>query len=230
MAEGRPESPKARWLGTSDSPEQTAGVGEVVAEFARAGDVVALVGEFGSGKTQFVRGMAGRLATGDAPVASPTFVMIHEYEAPPGNPFLVHIDAYRLNTLDDLDSIGGMPGEDCFGSAVVVIEWADRLGELLPDDVLRVHLRHEAAQLRHIQITASVAWSDRWAKLCSRLSSRLETPTNKARTCIVCGKSLPLETKTFPFCSDRCRMIDLGRWLQGEYLISCPLEDRDLDE
>ena len=67
------------WEGRSRSAEHTMALGCLIARAARAGDIIALVGELGSGKTQFVRGMAGGMGIDPGAVASPTFVLIHEY-------------------------------------------------------------------------------------------------------------------------------------------------------
>jgi tRNA threonylcarbamoyladenosine biosynthesis protein TsaE len=98
------------------------------------GDLVGLDGELGSGKTVFVQGLAQGLGIPtDLPVASPSFALAHEY---PGRLKLVHIDLYRLpaltpEILPDLE-------EYLFGEQVTAVEWAARLGQLLPQDYLEV--------------------------------------------------------------------------------------------
>jgi len=100
------------------------------------GDVLALKGALGSGKTEFVHGLAqGLEVPGDAAVASPSFTLIHEY---PGRVPLVHIDLYRLETLPaemlpDLE-------EYLSGPRVAAVEWAERLGALLPHDYLEIEI------------------------------------------------------------------------------------------
>ena len=99
------------------------------------GDVVALNGELGSGKTEFVHGLAQGLEVPPHMVASPSFTLVHEY---PGRVPLVHLDLYRLEDLPaellpDLE-------EYLSGPQVVAVEWARRLAPLLPGDYLEVDL------------------------------------------------------------------------------------------
>ena len=154
------------WRTGSNSPEQTMRVGEGVGKVVRAGDVIALYGELGAGKTQFVRGIARGMQVDGREVASPTFVMVHEYAAL-GKPVLVHIDAYRLKSLEDLESIGW----DVSGSsemrqgAVVAIEWADRLAGSVGDDLLEIWLEHAGDDRRQIAIAARGKWVARMALL-----------------------------------------------------------------
>jgi tRNA threonylcarbamoyladenosine biosynthesis protein TsaE len=99
------------------------------------GDVLALKGELGSGKTEFVHGLAQGLEVPESVVASPSFTLVHEY---PGRLPLVHIDLYRLENLPaemfpDLE-------EYLSGPRVVAVEWAERLGSLLPREYLEVEI------------------------------------------------------------------------------------------
>lgn len=120
----------------SRSPEETRALAARLGEFLAPGDVVALKGELGSGKTEFVHGLAlGLGVPPQMPVASPSFTLAHEY---PGRLVLVHIDLYRLEKvppemLPDLE-------EYLYGGQVVAIEWAERLESLLPQDYLEVRL------------------------------------------------------------------------------------------
>jgi tRNA threonylcarbamoyladenosine biosynthesis protein TsaE len=120
----------------SHSPEETRRLAASLAHGLRPGDVVALKGELGSGKTEFVHGLArGLEVPPEAHVASPSFALVHEY---PGRLLLVHIDLYRLERVPpemwpDLE-------EYLAGPQVVAVEWAERLEELLPADCLEVRL------------------------------------------------------------------------------------------
>lgn len=120
----------------SRSPAQTRALAVRLGELLASGDVVALKGELGSGKTEFVHGLAqGLKVPAGVPVASPSFTLAHEY---PGRLVLVHLDLYRLEKLPpellpDLE-------EYLYGSQVAVIEWAERLEALLPKDYLEVRL------------------------------------------------------------------------------------------
>lgn len=121
---------------TSHSPPETQALAARLGGWLAPGDVVALKGELGSGKTEFVHGLAQALGVPpEVPVASPSFTLVHEY---PGRLVLIHIDLYRLEKvppelLPDLE-------EYLSGPQVTVIEWAERLEILLPEDYLEVQL------------------------------------------------------------------------------------------
>lgn len=151
-------------------------IGSAVARAAQPGDLITLDGQLGAGKTQFVRGMAKGLGLDVAQVASPTFVLMHEYDlattpaAARGLEYLVHIDAYRLNTLADLESIGWDPAGGSTGAsmeqeirqgAIVVVEWASRLGDTLGEDRLAITLEHTGDNTRRITIEAHGNWRGR---------------------------------------------------------------------
>jgi len=111
---------------------------QVAAELAsglKAGNVVALVGDLGAGKTEFVKGVAAALGAPGV-VTSPTFTLIHEYLG--GRLPLYHMDFYRLNSEDELDEIGfddylSRPG-------ICAVEWANRFPERIPDTAIWVTL------------------------------------------------------------------------------------------
>lgn len=110
----------------------------------RGGDVIALVGELGSGKTTFTRGLCHGLGLADGSiVSSPTYVLEHVYAA--RHP-VHHYDAYRLSTAEEFLALGFAERLD--GSRVVVIEWADKVLSLLPDGRLRVDLSREQGSSR----------------------------------------------------------------------------------
>ena len=111
----------------SDSPERTAAAGAGYARAARAGDVIALTGDLGAGKTQFVKGFVAGMGS-DAEVTSPTFTLIHEYTG--GRLPVYHFDFYRLETAGEVARLG--LDEYLFGDGVCIIEWADRFPGLLP--------------------------------------------------------------------------------------------------
>jgi tRNA threonylcarbamoyladenosine biosynthesis protein TsaE len=161
------------WRTVSTGPEQTAAIGRVVALLTRAGDLIALNGELGAGKTQFVRGLAAGMGIDPGVVASPTFVLVHEYTRPDigdSRPVLVHIDAYRVTSLADLESIGWELGGESEGNelrrgAVVVVEWAQRLESSLGDDMLEVTLEHDGESRRRVTIRPYGRWVARMGTL-----------------------------------------------------------------
>ena len=107
---------------TAADVEATEAIGARVGRLAAAGDVIALLGDLGAGKTAFVRGLAAGLAVPPHMVASPTFTMVAEY--PGGRLTLFHIDLYRLEVgAADLPALD----EYVYGPGVTAIEWADRL-------------------------------------------------------------------------------------------------------
>lgn len=109
------------------SAEATVAFGRDFAASLRAGDVLALNGDLGAGKTHFVKGLAAGLGTTSA-VTSPTFTLIHEYLG--GRLPLFHLDLYRLETGDELLRIGLDDYLD--SSGVLAIEWAEKFPALLP--------------------------------------------------------------------------------------------------
>src|SRR5262245_34552474 len=125
-------------LGWSADPEATREAArQLGAAIAQGGALVSLEGPLGAGKTVFAKGVAEGLGIDTAALASPTFVIAHEY-ALPGGRNLVHVDRYRVASAAELEAAGLLdwlaPG------AVVLVEWGDRFPEALPADRLRVAL------------------------------------------------------------------------------------------
>jgi tRNA threonylcarbamoyladenosine biosynthesis protein TsaE len=129
----------------SPGPEETRALAARLGAALAPGDVVALNGELGSGKTEFVHGLAQGLEVPPQMVASPSFTLVHEY---PGRLTLVHVDLYRLEDLPrellpDLE-------EYLTGEQVVAVEWARRLGPLLSGDYLEVDLEVQGESERRL--------------------------------------------------------------------------------
>lgn len=115
-----------------DSPDETLDFGRQLGASLIGVMVLGLVGRLGAGKTLLIKGIAAGNATGPEPnVTSPTFTLIHEY---PGRYRLYHIDAYRLNSTEELRSLGF--DELMRPDSVVAVEWADRVGPMMPEDTL----------------------------------------------------------------------------------------------
>lgn len=120
----------------SHSPEETFALGRTFAETLCGGEVLALAGDLGAGKTQFVKGLAAGLGC-EGEATSPTFTLIHEY--PGGRRPLCHFDFYRLETAAEALKIGF---DDYLSTrAVLVIEWADKFPALLPADARWIKFR-----------------------------------------------------------------------------------------
>lgn len=165
-------SPESAWAAISHSIDHTMAIAMAVARCTQEGDIIALRGPLGAGKTQFVRGLATGLGIDPAQVTSPTFVLIHEYENPRGRPILVHIDGYRISGPGDLDSIGWEPGgAELADAAIVAIEWADRLGNQLGRHYLAVELAHESQNHRRIAVTPYGNWISRTERLIAALNT-----------------------------------------------------------
>jgi tRNA threonylcarbamoyladenosine biosynthesis protein TsaE len=122
----------------SNSPEETFRVGRMLAEDAQAGEVYALVGDLGVGKTVFTKGFAEGLGI-DESVNSPTFTILQIYEE--GRLPLYHFDVYRIEEPEEMEEIGF--DEYIDGDGVCLIEWAGRIEELLPEDVIVVFIEKD---------------------------------------------------------------------------------------
>lgn len=208
MADDTPKSLKL----TSTAQATTVAIGRALAGVLHAGDVIALNGELGAGKTQLVRGVTEGLGGNGRAVSSPTFVLMQEYDtAPP----VVHIDAYRMASADEVATLGW--DAVTIHESISLIEWADRIADELPGHPLRVTLEHTGEDRREITLDVP---ADRMAGLRERIVRIAEI----GRPCPICrSPALPSDEK-FPFCSPRCKQIDLGRWLGGNYRVS-----RDVD-
>jgi tRNA threonylcarbamoyladenosine biosynthesis protein TsaE len=143
----------ARSVGSLDlvlsSLGKTESFGYAIGQLLHGGDVLALIGELGAGKTALVRGIVAGLGGSKVSVTSPTFVLVHQYQ---GRLPLIHIDFYRLRRAEEAESFGL---SDCFtDEAVTAIEWADRFPDLLPEDRLEVRLLHGTPTSRRAQVRA----------------------------------------------------------------------------
>lgn len=118
----------------SRSPAETEETGRKLARRLRPGDVVAMTGGLGMGKTQFIRGVA-RGAGYKGPVTSPTFTLVHEY---PGPVPVYHFDMYRISNWDELESTGFF---DYLGAGgICAVEWSENIWEALPPDAWVVQI------------------------------------------------------------------------------------------
>ena len=124
---------KSGWKGNETvNPDETVRLGENLSNYLEQGDVLALVGELASGKTTFIQGVLSGLKY-TKPVTSPTFTLINEYDAlyP-----VIHIDCYREENLNRWIKVGL---HDYINTEnIVIIEWADKINSLLPDDNIKI--------------------------------------------------------------------------------------------
>jgi tRNA threonylcarbamoyladenosine biosynthesis protein TsaE len=142
------------WLADETATENA---GRMVAAVLIAGDVVALSGPLGAGKTGFARGLIEGLGF-DGEVPSPSFGLVIPYAAPDVRVAVWHIDLYRLDDVAEVDELGL---DDAREDNALVIEWAERMGQGLWADALRIDLAVEGAGRR---LTAQVppSWKARW--------------------------------------------------------------------
>ncbi|TGE38290.1 tRNA (adenosine(37)-N6)-threonylcarbamoyltransferase complex ATPase subunit type 1 TsaE [Desulfosporosinus fructosivorans] len=134
---------------TSATAEQTQKLGKQLGGCLRGGDVVALIGDLGAGKTAFAQGV-GEAFCVKGPMTSPTFTLIHEYlgQIEGTEVRLVHMDLYRLQHPEEAEVIGV---EDAFQeNAVCLIEWPEIIEDYLPDDRLIVEISGSGEQPREI--------------------------------------------------------------------------------
>ena len=144
---------------TAETAEQTRALGTSLAKLLRAGDLVILSGDLGAGKTTLTQGLGEGLGVRGA-VTSPTFVISRVHPSTTGGPALVHVDAYRLGGLDELDDLDLDASLD---ESVTVVEWGTGVAEALADDrlevvILRAHA-DDQGEARTLRVTGV---GERW--------------------------------------------------------------------
>ncbi|HWB54641.1 MAG TPA: tRNA (adenosine(37)-N6)-threonylcarbamoyltransferase complex ATPase subunit type 1 TsaE [Tepidisphaeraceae bacterium] len=132
----------------TNSPEETQRVAMDLAVALRPGACIALDGQLGAGKTQFVRGLVIGLGGNPRDVSSPTFVLLNVYPTPKLTVY--HLDAYRVTGAEDLEGIGF--SELLEQGGVVVVEWAERVWELLPRESIDVQIDVVGENSRRIEV------------------------------------------------------------------------------
>lgn len=133
----------------SNTVAETEAVAADLSQTLRGGECIALHGNLGAGKTQFVRGLVRGLGGNPHAVSSPTFVLLNIY--PGGRLTVYHLDAYRVSGPEEFDAIGFSELLDQGG--VVVVEWAGRVRELLPAHCIDVRITPVGQTARAIEIT-----------------------------------------------------------------------------
>lgn len=146
------------------SVNETIRLGARLGRLVSEGSLIALTGELGSGKTTLIKGIAEGLGVKDSRyVNSPSFVIVKEYE---GKIPLYHFDVYRLDDPSSLDTVGYK--EFFYGDGATVIEWADKIRGLLPDEYLDIELFVKGEEEREIKIRA---YGNRYEELLKQLTS-----------------------------------------------------------
>ena len=122
----------------TDSEQETLDLARHMGEKASPGDIICLTGDLGTGKTVFSKGFAEGLGITET-VNSPTFTIVQTYEG--GRLPLHHFDVYRIGDISEMDEIGF--DEFLFGDGVCLIEWADLVEELIPDNAVKVSIQKD---------------------------------------------------------------------------------------
>ncbi len=123
------------------SPEETYELGRKIGLQARTGQVYTLTGDLGVGKTVFTQGVAAGLGITE-PVSSPTFTIVQVYEE--GRLPFYHFDVYRIGDIEEMEEIGY--DDYFFGKGICLIEWAELIEEILPDDRISITIEKDLAQ------------------------------------------------------------------------------------
>ena len=131
-------------------------------KYLMAGDVVALIGDLGTGKTQLAKGLARGVGVPEEYcITSPTYTIVNEYQ---GRVPLYHFDLYRLEGNSDLENLGY---EEYFeGRGVTVIEWAEKITHLLPENRMEVRISHLGNDVREFEI---IGFGDRYSKIVDKI-------------------------------------------------------------
>ena len=224
------------------SEEATAALAAGLASVLRPGDVVALQGELGAGKTTFTRGLAAALGADAGLVSSPTFVFVHVYpvagngtngtaqpdDASAGPPIrrLVHVDAYRLTSDEDLEGLGwdqlfDSHTKQAASDAVALVEWPERIASKLPEPsaMATLRIRHLREGVRAIEGTFPDAWATR--PLMELFLGRPPAVCPKTRVWV--SPTAP----TYPFANERARGSDLFGWLTEGYSLPRAIKPED---
>ena len=135
----------------SHSPTQTLNIGKKLSKNLKAGDIICLFGDLGSGKTVLTKGIAHGLGVASRKISSPSFVILRCYKGKAQ--LLNHFDLYRLAHPRDILALGYE--EYLYDQGISVIEWAQRLGDFLPRECLKIELNIKGAHERLLKISAS---------------------------------------------------------------------------
>ncbi len=219
-----------------------------------------LSGDLGAGKTTFVRGLGYGMGVGStgvgstgvgscdgaagesSPIASPTFTVRMDHRG--ATRALIHIDAWRIG-VDDLHEIGFQ--EALLSTAVIAIEWPERIASALPSRHIRIALDHaESSDAgtdagRHAVITLGALTPREVRRIAESLALLVRAPRVSAAQCPVCGSRVTSggvgspaasasESSSAPFCSQRCRLADLGDWLAMRHRVAGTDASTSVDE
>ena len=129
----------------TESPAETQALGEKLGKTLKQGDVIALVGDLGTGKTCLTQGIARGIGIApDEVVNSPSYILINEYN---GTIPIYHIDLYRLENSEEIAELG--LSEYIESDGICIIEWAERMADALPDTCIKIHITLAGAGTSH---------------------------------------------------------------------------------
>ena len=134
---------------TSRSPEQTRRIGMRLGSLLQTGDVICLQGNLGAGKTTFTQGLAQGWGSLDS-VSSPTFILVNQYRRADGEK-IFHLDTYRLDSTGEAEQLDL---DNYLAEGALIIEWPERLGNLIPPENLWINLEHVAEEHRQMSFRA----------------------------------------------------------------------------
>ena len=141
------------------SIEEALALGVRLAGLVRAGDVIALSGPLGAGKTSIARGLLAALGLeGEAP--SPSFAIVQPYDLPEVRLPVLHVDLYRIEHHEEAEELGL---DDARQDSLLIVEWPERLGEGHWPDALWLTLTPTADGARGLTVRVPAAWKDRWS-------------------------------------------------------------------
>ena len=143
------------------SPEETKNLGKDVSKLVKTGDILAFYGELGAGKTCFIQGISLGLEVKDY-VTSPSFTIINEYQ---GKVPIYHFDLFRLNNVEEILELGYE--EYFYGEGLTVIEWAEKIEQLLPKEHLKIDIKFK---YRYERTISFISQGDRFNKFLKELS------------------------------------------------------------
>lgn len=141
-----------------NSIDETIHIGLQLGKLLNSGDIVCLTGDLGTGKTHITKGIAQGLNINDT-ITSPTFNIVNEYTS--GRLKLNHFDVYRVSDPDEIYAIGF--DDYIFSDAVSIIEWANYIEEILPEEYLHIHISKNLAQNEDFRKITLTSYGDRYA-------------------------------------------------------------------
>ena len=151
------------YIFSSNRPADTVKFGTRLGRKLTAGSILALIGELGCGKTLLTRGICAGLEVPEKYVNSPTFAFVNEY---PGRFPVIHIDLYRLDTITEEFEIGMLDYLARANSGVIIVEWAEKMLPLFPDEYLQVRFQVLSTRQRQLRL---VSFGDSFDRLLGEL-------------------------------------------------------------